>query len=155
MHNYGGVYADLDFISLKNITPLIEKYDLVLGKMSPENEYYQIPNAFMASRPGNDFWLQVARDAQKAPLEEQSVEKHAGPFRLQWAYQKYQPQNSIVYDHELIYPFDWINFTNWNNGKYYKEEMKQLAENLQDKSIEEIASVFPEAYCLTFWTHNW
>lgn len=155
MHKYGGVYADLDFISLKNLSPLLEKYDLVLGRMSPDNDYYQIPNAFMASRPGNDFWLQIAIDAKNAPPWEQDVEKHAGPFRLQWAYEKYQPENSIVCDHHLLYPFDWIHFTNWNNGKYFKKDLKQLAERLRNNSVEEISKAFPDAYCLTFWTHNW
>lgn len=155
MHRYGGVYVDLDFICLKNLSPLLKEYELVLGSTSLDNDYYQIPNAFMASRPGLDFWLNAARDAKNAPPEEQTVEKHAGPFRLQWAFYKYQPEHSIVYGHELIYPFDWIHFTGWNNGKYFKKDRVQLAQTLQNKCIEEIAAVFPKAYCLTFWTHNW
>ena len=155
MHRYGGVYVDLDFICLKNLSSLLDEYELVLGRLSVENPYYQIPNAFMASRPGLDFWLKTARDAMNAPAWEQAVEKHAGPLRLEWAYYKYQPGNSVVYDHDIIYPFDWINFTGWDNGKYYKKELAQLSEELKNKSIEEIATVFPQAFCLTFWTHNW
>ena len=155
MHRYGGVYVDLDFICLKNLSPLLDGYDIVLGKTSPDNDYYQIPNAFMASRPGLSFWLQVATDAMNAPAHEQTVEKLAGPFRLQWAFERYCPTNAMVYEHHFIYPFDWIHFTGWNEGKYFKEEKVLLAQTLQNKSVEEIAAAFPDAYCLTFWKHNW
>lgn len=155
MHRYGGVYVDLDFVCLKNLSPLLRGYDIVLGRLSEDNDYYQIPNAFMASRPEHKFWMQVAWDAMRAPPAEQAIESHAGPLRLQWAYQVYQPKRSIVYGDELIYPFDWIHFTSWSNGKYYRADRKRLAMELRGKKPEEIAEVFPHSYCLTFWTHNW
>ena len=140
MHRFGGVYVDLDFICLKNLSPLLSGHDIVLGRLSPDNTYYQIPNAFLASRPGCDFWLQTAADASKAPPEEQWVEALAGPLRLQWAYQMYRPWNSIVYDHELIYPLDWAN---------------PLAQTVRGMGPSELSRVFPNSYCVTFWTHNW
>lgn len=155
MHKWGGLYVDLDFISLKNMYPLLADWDIVLGRLSPENDYYHIPNAFMASRPGNDFWLQVARDAQQAPPEEHAVEKHAGPFRLQWAFEKYRPQQSIALEHEVVYPFDWIHLTNWHRGKFYRPELKKLIDQLKHGGVDEISKHFPKAYCFTFWTHNW
>ena len=109
----------------------------------------------MASRPEHKFWMQVAWDAMRAPPAEQAIESHAGPLRLQWAYQVYQPKRSVVYGDGLIYPFDWIHFTGWSNGKYYRADRKRLAMELRGKKPEEIAEVFPHSYCLTFWTHNW
>jgi len=155
MHQYGGVYVDLDFMALKHLGPLLAEYDVVLGKLSDDNDYYQIPNAFMASTPGLDFWLKTARDAMHAPPHERSVEKHAGPFRLQWAFYKYQPANAIVYSDTLIYPFDWIHFTHWENKRYFRADRMHLAQRLASQSMEEIAAIFPQAYCLTFWTSNW
>src|SRR5437588_6601436 len=76
MHSYGGVYVDLDFICLKDLTPLLTGHEIVLGRLSHDNDYYQIPDAFMASSPGHEFWLKVATDAKDAPPHERSVEQH-------------------------------------------------------------------------------
>src|ERR1700761_4174290 len=57
MHRFGGVYVDLDFLCLKNLSALLQEYDIVLGRLSPGNPCYQIPNAFLASRKGCDFWI--------------------------------------------------------------------------------------------------
>jgi hypothetical protein len=155
MHRFGGVYVDLDFVCLKNLLPILKGYEIVLGRLSPENPYYQIPNAFLASRAGCEFWLRTAEDAMKAPSSEQSVEMHSGPFRLQWAFECYRPPNSMVYGAELIYPLDWIHFTDWDGGRYFRKDLKRLAEQIRGYPPKEIARFFPHAYCLTFWTHNW
>jgi mannosyltransferase OCH1-like enzyme len=152
MHRFGGVYVDLDFVCLKNLSPLLADYDIVLGRLSPDNEYYQIPNAFLASRPGCEFWMRAAADSAKAPPAEQWVEALAGPFRLQWAYELYQPPNSIVYGGELIYGFDWAHFT---GGRTFSPERKQLAEKIRGMTPSEMSCFFPHSYCLTFWVHNW
>lgn len=155
MHRYGGVYVDLDFICLKDLSPLLQGYEIVLGRLSDDNDYYQIPDAFMASCQGHEFWLQIASDARDAPPHERSVEAHTGPFRLQWAYYRYQPPKSIVCDHELIYPLDWIHFTGWDNARYFREDQVRLAKEIRDKSIDDIATLLPRSYCVTLWTHNW
>jgi mannosyltransferase OCH1-like enzyme len=155
LHRYGGVYVDLDFVCLKNLMPLLGSHEIVLGKLSPQNDYYQIPNAFMASCAEHDFWLRAAWDAVRAPPSEQSVETLAGPFRLQWAYYRYEPQHSIVHGDGLIYPFDWINFTDWGGGKYRRDDIIELVRYLRDKSVDEISRVLPHAFCATFWTRQW
>jgi mannosyltransferase OCH1-like enzyme len=148
MHRYGGVYVDLDFISLKNLVPLLADNDIVLGGLAPENPCYHLPNAFLASSPGNSFWMQVAEDILNAsPTEAARVETHTGPLRLEDAYERYQPVNTAVYRNGLIYPLDWIDLV--------RPERRQFALSLRDKSEGELAAIFPEAYCLTFWTHNW
>lgn len=155
MHKYGGMYVDLDFICLKDMSDLLHGYEIVLGHLSQDNDYYQIPDAFMASCRGHEFWLRTATDAQHAPPHEQSVEKHTGPFRLQWAYYKYQPQNSIVYEHELIYPLDWIHLTDWENGRYFRDDQARLAHQIRSLGVDAIAQLLPRSYCVTLWTHNW
>jgi mannosyltransferase OCH1-like enzyme len=155
MHRHGGVYVDLDFVCLRHLGTLLEGHELVLGRLSPDNDYYQISNAFMASCAGHDFWLRAASDAARAPPGEQRVEMLSGPFRLQWAYYRYEPQHSVVHGDGLIYPFDWINFTDWNGGKYRREDLIALARRLRDKSVEEMAAALPKSFCVTFWTHNW
>jgi mannosyltransferase OCH1-like enzyme len=155
LHRFGGLYVDLDFICLRDLSPLLEGNGMVLGHLSKDNDYYQIPDAFMASCPGHDFWPQIACDARDAPAWERTVEAHTGPLRLQWAYDRYRPEDSIVYDSELIYPLDWIHFTHWGNGRYFREDQVRLAKEIRNMSVEEIATLFPRSYCVTLWTHNW
>ena len=74
MHSYGGVYADLDFIALRPMQDLFEQQGnnaqvflgqdcgVELNTSRPRREqacsgYDQsLPNAFLASVPGHDFW---------------------------------------------------------------------------------------------------
>lgn len=154
LHRHGGIYVDLDSISLRNHGPLLEGADIVLGTL-PHNPYYQIPNAFMASVPGHEFWMHCARGACEAPLHEQKVEEHAGPFRLQWTLARFNPSNVRLLDQPAVYPFDWITSTGWDGGRYYDETSSKLALAIKDLVGDEIAKLFPESYSVTFWTSNW
>jgi mannosyltransferase OCH1-like enzyme len=60
MHYYGGVYADLDFESIRPMDKYLKGKQLVLGRMG-DNAFidHSIPNAFMASIPGHPFWIKV------------------------------------------------------------------------------------------------
>ncbi len=62
LHKFGGVYADLDFESIKPMDEYLKGKRLVLGRMRtapfPAWEH-SIPNAVMASVPGHPFWLKV------------------------------------------------------------------------------------------------
>jgi mannosyltransferase OCH1-like enzyme len=155
MHRFGGVYVDLDFVSLRPLEPLLADYDIVLGCLSDDNDYYRIPNAFLASSPGSDFWLRVAQDALHASPSEQQVERHTGPFRLQQGLLAYRPANTVIYSGELIYPIDWIHLTHGANDRYFRPERAELHRRAQSMTPAELAALFPESYCLTFWTHNW
>ena len=60
LHKFGGVYADLDFESIKPMDDYLKDKQLVLGRMGHDNNFeHSIPNAVMASIPGHPFWLQV------------------------------------------------------------------------------------------------
>jgi mannosyltransferase OCH1-like enzyme len=155
MHQFGGVYADLDFICLREITPLLHDAAIVVGQLSPSNCHYRLPNAFLASEPGDSFWLAVATDAMNAPPEEHGVERHAGPFRLQWGIHKYQPQGLRILDPHLVYPLDWIHFTDWEGGIHFRPELLSLAWRMRGMSVEEIRHEFPQSFAVTTWNHNW
>jgi mannosyltransferase OCH1-like enzyme len=152
MHHLGGVYVDLDFLALRNVEPMLVGSEIVVGSLSEKNHYYQIPNAFMASVAGHEFWMQVATDSMNAPLHEQGVEMQSGPFRLQWAIDVYQPRGLDIIDHRNIYPLDWIHFVSWGCPD---EGIQRLARELVDKPREEILEHFPDAFAVTFWSHNW
>ena len=155
MHRYGGVYVDLDFVCLRNIEPTLRGFDIVLGGLSEDNHRYQVPNAFMASRPGLDFWIRTARDAANAPPEEHGVEEHTGPLRLESALDRYRPSDSVIYGDGIIYPLDWIYLLPNDLGGCYREDVSQLSAYLRERSVPEMAAVLPHAYCVTFWAHKW
>lgn len=109
----------------------------------------------MASEPGLDFWLQVATDAMNAPPHEHGVERHAGPFRLQWGLEKYKPEGLRILDTHLVYPIDWIHYTNWQDGIHYRPEVVHQARRIKDMDLEAIQKEFPQSFAVTTWAHNW
>ncbi len=155
MHAYGGVYVDLDFICLRELTPLLFGATIVVGQLSEDNPHYKIPNAFIASAPEHDFWLTVAEDAMSAPEEERGVEHLSGPFRLQWALEKYRPRGLRVLDQHLVYPIDWIHLTDWEDGIFFRRAEAELARRLRVLQLDEIRAAFPQAFAVTTWNHNW
>jgi hypothetical protein len=148
IRHFSKVIWNLDFLCFKNVSPLLNDYEIVLGRLSPRNRCYQIPNAFLASTPGCPFWINIASEVIAAPQEEQDrIERHTGPLRLESAYYKYEPEGAVVHPQELIYPLDWIDLV-------CTDTMRE-ANALREKSPEELTTLFPRSYCISFWMHNW
>ena len=58
-----GVYADLDFESLRNLEPLLRGRQVLLAAMTAEAGFvHNIPNAWMASMRRHPFWLFVLQE---------------------------------------------------------------------------------------------
>lgn len=58
-----GVYADLDFESLRNLEPLLRGRQVLLAAMTAEAGFvHNIPNAWMASVRRHPFWLFVLQE---------------------------------------------------------------------------------------------
>eukprot|EP00884_Botryococcus_braunii_P009066 jgi/Botrbrau1/18160/Bobra.53_1s0030.1 len=57
MHHEGGVYADLDFESLRQLDDLLVGHKAVIAAMVDEDWDQAIPNAWMAGVKGHPFWL--------------------------------------------------------------------------------------------------
>jgi len=153
LHSHGGVYVDLDMVCLQPVAPLLAEHELVFGRLSPDNDYYQVPNAFMASTRYHDFWMRIAYDAMRAPPGEQAVETLAGPFRLEWALARHRPRCHVHGD-GIIYPFDWIHLRPWRE-RAPRADVVALATKLRMATVDEMARALPGAYCVTFWAHNW
>ena len=145
LHKYGGIYADMDFICLKDLEPLLSPLGdhIVLGKHN--NSIQPLPNAWMYSRKNEQFWLFIARDSF-ADLEinmDRPVEQIAGPDRLKWAVEAYSP-NYTQLAYNLIYP------RSWGNAQH-----DQVARNVDWENVEKIKEAYPNSYAVTYWTHNW
>ncbi|KAJ3097297.1 hypothetical protein HK100_005392 [Physocladia obscura] len=70
LHKFGGVFAELGCVAYRPIDALLSTHDLVLARMQTlENDGTEnsmsLPSAWMASRPGHDFWMFVAHVIMK------------------------------------------------------------------------------------------
>jgi mannosyltransferase OCH1-like enzyme len=144
LHYYGGLYVDMDFECLRNLDPLLEEKQIVLGRMGYDAIYaHSLPNALMASVKGHPFWMDVIRMISERKNESQ-VEYVTGPIVLLDTYLKYPYRDITVYSTEYFYLINWNNSSSWK--KY---------ENLWEKDPDEFRRKYPNTYALTYWTHTW
>jgi len=146
LFHYGGLYVDLDFECLKNIDPLLEGNDLLFGKINDSKNFSDsIPNAFMASSKNNKFWLEIFRELEKNKNAKR-VEESTGPAMLTKTIRSYCFKKNIhkadIIESKLLYPVDWT-----KNGIY--------ANNLSNNIMENPSKEYPDAFAITYWTHNW
>jgi mannosyltransferase OCH1-like enzyme len=63
LYKYGGIYADMDYMCMKNFYDLLPPNKVSISQSPhPHNEYIQ--NALMASNINNNFWLKVIEEAK-------------------------------------------------------------------------------------------
>lgn len=95
LYRYGGIYADLDVECLRSLDGLRREGDVVLGRMGTDPDH-SIPNAIMASKPKEEFWLLVIwlllqiKDIQRSP------EFVTGPVILKAAVALYHARDPIL-----------------------------------------------------------
>jgi mannosyltransferase OCH1-like enzyme len=145
LHKYGGIYADMDFICLRDITLLLSVLDshIVLGKHN--NPRQPLPNAWMYSPKGDLFWLDMARDSFDDLRNNvtRSIEQTAGPDRLNWAVETHRPNHTEL-AHNLIYPRAWG-----------IEECDKHASTVDWTNIQDVRRAYPDSFAVTPWSHNW
>lgn len=142
LHKFGGIYADMDFLCLKPFDRLVDiEEDIVIGYHARQQPY---PNAWMYSKPGVAFWLQMVEDALQAFQNgERHVESICGPTRLEKALESYTPAVRIL-PPEILYSFPW--------GDTRKDS---LMVKVGWDNPDAISRVFPNAYAVTSWSHCW
>ena len=147
----------------------MHNHTIILGKDCGTSEpgdcegYDQrLPNAFMASVPGHEFWMFLMHAILRgiwlkgvdAPIG--PAYSSTGPAPLAWAFEaylKYTKQLGItgeilVLENE-IYPFSWAE----HKGSY------SLGCCFDDNAISYNATccheIFPEAFVVSFWSATW
>ena len=171
----GGLYVDMDFLALKNHTPLWENAEInntpiVFGKLNDTTNNHYIPNAWMMSVYSNEiFWLLMLEMGFKRCKENtKQVEACSGPTLLVDAFKIYNNhrgnishlcpifikmcirtklRNSQIQllDTDLIYPCDWRINNKLNDIQSWINTLSPL----------EIREKCPDSYAITFWSHNW
>ena len=72
LYHYGGVYADLDIVPIRNIEPMLGDAELVL----PETPNVGLTNAFMAASEHNDFMRYLTTQLQPYANKWYHVTRH-------------------------------------------------------------------------------
>eukprot|EP00834_Sanchytrium_tribonematis_P004381 NODE_212_length_12593_cov_0.662638.p6 type:complete len:296 gc:universal NODE_212_length_12593_cov_0.662638:9952-10839(+) len=151
LHKYGGVYADLDFECLKAIDPLLENGNVVLGKISDDDDWlHNIPNAFMASKPNHDFWLFVIHLSISRMSLNFITEDVTGPILIRDAYKLYEEYKSgeiVLLEPGLVYGFDWRKYSEFECSSRYLFGVFFDEAKCKER--------FPDAYSITYWSHSW
>ncbi|KAJ3025578.1 UNVERIFIED_CONTAM: hypothetical protein HDU68_006980 [Siphonaria sp. JEL0065] len=175
LHKYGGVYSDLDVIPLKPMDELLGNNDLVLARMEvpsldpndPDTNWYyvnQIPNAWMASKPGHPFWLHAAKlmIALAEEKREMPVEEQTGPIVIYRAYYEYaalqqekKQQDDLpsitLADPQNIFPYSWAPVS----SKELHMICSQQSPHFNPPQCRKAVDPGNKSYAISYWSHTW
>lgn len=157
MLQYGGVYVDLDFESLKPIEPLLEKVQVAVSYMTQDTTHpLSIPNAFMASVPGHNFWWYVVkhilRNFESGQVDRGDPFRVSGPVMLKEAVGDYQATSGkrdlTVFKPNQVYCVDW----NWHDDASKQDVFTACHASDPAFNATQCKMFFPDAYCITYWS---
>jgi inositol phosphorylceramide mannosyltransferase catalytic subunit len=183
LYTYGGFYADMDSECVQSLEDMRTMGDVLLGRMGRDREFeHSIPNAIMASKSRQAFWLLTIALAierlgdQPIALTGQRsrIEWLTGPVLLKDAVRFYMshPEQAVRERIAASCPelaaevsrskFGQIRLLprtvwypiNWNNFLHTVLRKKMFSENgVVDKA--DLPILFPKAYIVTYWTASW
>lgn len=133
LHRFGGIYADLDFVRLRSLDPLLARNDLVLAYESRR----WVGNALMGCSPGHPVMDEAIRRLEGTA--DRHVLEATGPRFLT----RILEESAYL---EEILPADFIYPYGWDDPR--KAEYAEC-------SIESLRQRFPNAYTATHWTASW
>jgi mannosyltransferase OCH1-like enzyme len=154
LYHMGGVFIDMDFECLQNISPLLNNNECVFGLEPDEhctrfNKEKILCNAFMACTPGNLFFETICTElkiqggmADTAGASWMQILETTGPFKLTRIFDGYQHKSSIkVLPADVIYPLS------------LSETRRLFNETLGvDKSLQKKVN---DAYAVHYFLGSW
>ena len=185
MYQFGGVYLDMDTECLKPLVALFDSSaDVWLGRMGDDADFpHSIPNAIMASRPLQEFWLLamhfLVENATTTVGSRAQVlagpEAMTGSILLKKTYDTYfsgkreavremirkvaacLPANlrpdQKVSTIELLEPNCWYPM-NWANV-IHAQLLWEIRNNTIRLSDQAKRWLFPGSYLVSYWGHSW
>ena len=169
LHHYGGIYADLDIAAIRpadELLALMHKSSILIGQDCANADAetcgknsQHLPNAFMASVRGHQFWMFVMHGILRG-VWEKGIDSAVGepnwttgPAPLLWAYKKYvehaNSTDEITILEKQIYPYSWAD----HHGTY------SLGCCFDNDNLSMNTSccqtMFPSSYVMSFWTATW
>jgi inositol phosphorylceramide mannosyltransferase catalytic subunit len=179
---YGGFYADMDSECLRSLEPMRKYGDVLLARMGADRDFEQsIPNALMASKPYELFWLLVVTmmmeraDEARASMAASRPEIFTGPIILKDAVDFYLnstedslrarcrdivtniPEKLRLHLHYgnliLLDPDVWYP-VDWTNP-FHRMLRGRILNSRRMLDRETACRLFPQAFMVTYWSHSW
>ena len=141
LHKFGGVFLDHDFITIKNIEPMLGDNNFVI--VSEEDKNVVTCNAFIASFKENHFFTYVIQNLINNGNKFHFVYDATGPVFMTGCLREYlknfQPQKFIILHPKYLYPIHWSD--------------KSFALKLND--INFLVYNFRDSYLIQRYDHGW
>ena len=184
LYQFGGLYADMDTECLRPLTQLFDSGDVWLGRMGNKADFsHSIPNAIMASRPLQEFWLLVINlliqkaeaVTDPAAMAYHGPEALTGPVLLKQAFDIYRsadratvssliaavaarlPARIQPYPEPsqviILEPGQWYPI-DWTNALHF-HLISEVVDSNVTLGVRTTRWLFPESYLVTYWTHSW
>ena len=182
LYRFGGLYADMDTECLCPVDKALGAGDVILGAMGPDRAcIYSIPNAVMAAKPRQLFWLlaianaidRAALCAKTADFIARGPEYLTGAVLLRDSLLQYEahgaeevrqhvarslPPAVAVADAAagrvaVLPPATWYPI-NWNN-LWHQRFRRELLRRRTPLTPGEVRALFPAAHMVSYWTHAW
>jgi mannosyltransferase OCH1-like enzyme len=170
---FGGFYLDLDVECLQPLDRYLPDHDILVGRMGHDDAFpNSIPNAIMASKPRQEFWLYVMSHLLTGPTSG-DVESVTGPKFLKacidsWnqeaedrtarieAVRKHLSPELAVTDTTrritILPPEEWYPL-NWNDPTHQVFRSQWL--NRTELSPVDKSLFGSESTLITYWSHSW
>lgn len=176
LYQFGGIYADMDTECLKPLDDIIEGGDVILGSMGADRSFeHSVPNAVMASKARQEFWLLVI--SMISDMVGERPEYVTGPVVLKMAYEAYHHQ----------YREDWVQLRiaairtkmgdrsqaseeqtgvklatgnvffplDWNDRIHDNFFRRPMIRNQQILDRESVLALFPNSLTVSYFVHSW
>jgi inositol phosphorylceramide mannosyltransferase catalytic subunit len=173
LFHFGGFYLDLDVECLQPLDRYLPDHDVLVGQMGHDAAFANsIPNAIMASKPRQEFWLYVMSQLMAGPTSG-DVETVTGPRFLKacidsWNQQpgnrradieairrKLTPQLAVTDRTRritILPPEEWYPL-NWNDPDHQLLRSQWL--NRAEISRADKEALQGRSTLITYWAHSW
>lgn len=184
LFHFGGIYADLDFQCLADLTAAgLRRGQIVLGRMGQdEADWHSIPNAFMASRPHEAFWIAYLAIVEHSWMDKRSTtgvadrpEWITGPAILKQNVLLFLDKRSLwraavrsfIARYRLSIEADRLLESSldllaphalyplcWKNREH-RGLLQEMRDRAQPLAADEVRRLFPDSLAVTYWAHSW
>lgn len=181
---FGGMYADMDTECLRPIQPSAASGAVVLCRMGGNPDFaHALPNAIMASRPSQIFWLYAIKRmfdaASRIPDDAARItagpEALTGPVLLKRAHDAFvaldqaqvmaelapliaqltdDQRRRLQYARPTLLPGNVWYPLDWTN-MFHKRLCNRLRADRRILPIDVARTLFPHAAVVTYWSHSW
>ena len=150
MHQYGGIYTDLDSVCLHPFEGFLEGYGIVFSEMhiTPDPKFpVYMQNNFIYSVPKHPFWLDLLRAIVAQGRREGKVEEIAGPDIMI----RVLEERAAVYTDVKIYPPEYFNPFSWWTGDAHCRAYNAM----EDEELRRCIAFYNSSYVIQLHAHSW